>query len=241
MISSRSAILIVIVAAPVVAIALRAIIRKRPFTPVRLRLRSVGLAFAAGSLAVVVLALLAPRLQNFGPFATAFQAVSSFFTGTPSGVGADESIRSDQAAHLLRAWSMNPIFGSGFGSQIPGYARTSERPWVLELQYHLLLFNVGLLGITIAVAIGITAFVLIRKAILFAPQFEPTIIVSTTVAVSMLIANATNPYLQAPGHMWAIFLPLAVAHVILQSVPAHPSLSESPLQGTWHDSVRTSS
>lgn len=238
--SSRSAILLVIVVAPLVALVVRVIIRKRPFAPGRLQPRFAGAGLAVGSLTVGALAFAAPRLQSFGPVTTAFQAVTSFFTGTSSGAGADESIRADQAAHLLHAWSMNPLFGSGFGSQIPEYARTSERPWVLELQYHLFLFNVGLVGLALAICIGIVAVVFIRRAVTFAPEFEPTMIVSTTVAISMLIANATNPYLQAPGHMWAIFLPLAVAQVILRTSPEHRSRRDSPTLEGWHARVHTS-
>ena len=219
LVSSRSAIMVVIVAAPVIALVIRALIRKRPIMPARFQLRTIGIVTAAAAVVAFVLAVVAPRLQSLGPVTTAFQAVSSFFTGNSAGTGADQSIRTDQATHLLQAWALNPIFGSGFGAQVPGYARTSERPWVLELQYHLLLFNIGLVGIAVIIVIGVTAVVLIRRAVAFAPQFEPTMTVATTGAISMLIANATNPYLQAPGHMWAIFLPLAVATVALYGSP----------------------
>lgn len=217
MVSSRSAIMVVIVAAPVIALVVRALIRQRPFAPVRFSSRILGTIALAGAFVAVVLAALNPRVQSLGPLTTAFQAVSSFFTGTSAGAGADESIRTDEATHLLDAWALNPILGSGFGAQVPSYARTSERPWVLELQYHLLLFNIGLVGMAVIIIIGVVAFVYIRRAVAFAPQYEATMVVSTTVGVAMLVANATNPYLQAPGHMWAIFLPLAAATVVLQA------------------------
>lgn len=38
----------------------------------------------------------------------------------------------------------------------------------------------------------------------------------------MLIGNASNPYLQAPGHVWAIFLPVAVANLMLRSAQRPP-------------------
>lgn len=214
-VSSRSAIMVVMVVSPFVALAVRALIRKRPFAAARVRPLAIGMILAGGAFLSFLLAVLAPRLQSFGPLTTAFQSVSSFFTGASSTAGADESIRTDQAEQLLHAWSQNPIFGSGFGAHVPDYARTSERPWVLELQYHLFLFNVGLVGVAVLVAIGIATIILVRRAVAFAPEFEPTLVVATSVAVSMLIANGTNPYLQAPGHMWAIFLPLAVANVVL--------------------------
>lgn len=243
LISSRSAILVVIVAAPVIAVVVRALLRQRPFPPIRVRPQLVGVILAAGAFLALALAVVAPRLRSFGPLTTAFQSVSSFFTGKSSNVGADESIRSDQATHLLDAWAQNPLFGRGFGAAVPDYARTSERPWVLELQYHLLLFNIGLVGMALIVGIGVAAVILIRRAAAFAPEFQPTLVVSTSVAVAMLIANATNPYLQAPGHMWAIFLPLAVANALLHSsrLPAAPPGGDAHAGFPWLRSDRAKS
>ncbi|MEV8252592.1 hypothetical protein AB0O95_01355 [Rhodoglobus sp. NPDC076762] len=216
-ISSRSAIVLVIVLAPVLTLGVRAILRSRPFRPEKY----AGLVLAAGGVVAAAasagLIFLGPTLFSFGPVARALASVSSFFGARGSDSAADQSIRSDQAFHLLSAWTTNPIFGSGFGARVPDYDRTSERPWVLELQYHVFLYNVGLIGLLFAAAIAICAFIFLRRAARLNPLLLSTITVSTVAALAMLIANATNPYLQAPGHFWALFLPLAVAQVISKS------------------------
>jgi hypothetical protein len=38
----------------------------------------------------------------------------------------------------------------------------------------------------------------------------PAAIAALVGALGMIIANASNPYLQAPGHIWIVLLPLAV-------------------------------
>ena len=216
LVSSRSAIVIVIVVAPFIALALRALLGKRPITPIRLPARAASWILATGALGAFAVAAFVPRLQTFGPLVTAFQSVSSFFTGRAATSNTDQSIRSDEADHLLQAWTQNPLFGSGFGARVPDYARTSERPWALELQYHLLLFNVGLVGALFVIAILVVATVFLRRAVRQGTEFTPSMVVAVTTAIAMLIANATNPYLQAPGHMWAIFLPLALANAVVR-------------------------
>ena len=66
---------------------------------------------------------------------------------------ADQSIRADQITHLIDAWSRFPIFGAGFGARVPDYPRTSERPWVLELQYHVLAYHIGIIGLLALIAL----------------------------------------------------------------------------------------
>ena len=112
------------------------------------------------------------------------------------------------------------ILGAGFRAIADDYARDSEKPWVSELQFHLLLFNVGLVGVTICLAILVTGMLFLRRASARCPELVPTLVATSTGAIAMLIANATNPYLQAPGHQWAVFFPLAVAAVMVKSADA---------------------
>jgi hypothetical protein len=123
--------------------------------------------------------------------------------------------RTQQARKLVEMWTKSPLYGHGFNATVPGYFRDVNRPWAFELQYHLLLFNTGVLGVAIlgaALSQG-TSVVLrvVRRGGADAIVMIPLIVA----AASMLIANGTNPYLQAVGHMWAVFLPLAAANVFL--------------------------
>lgn len=212
-VSNRTAILLVTLIAPVIALVLR-------ITLLRTRAKPIWrphpfLWIPAAVVAAIGAVLLLPRLLSSGPVASLLASIGSFF-GLPAASGEDDqSIRSDQAWHLLDAWAANPILGAGFRASVPDYARTSENTWSLELQYHLLLFQVGLVGVAIAIAAVVAGLLYVRAAVIARPDFTPVLLTATTGAVAMIVANATNPYLQAPGHQWALFLPLAVATVAL--------------------------
>lgn len=57
----------------------------------------------------------------------------------------DGGARVSQAAALFEAFTKRPIFGSGFGGTID-VVRNLDRPWIFELTYMQLLFNMGLVG-----------------------------------------------------------------------------------------------
>jgi hypothetical protein len=226
LVSSRDAVVLVIVVAPVLGFLVHAVLRPRPFRR-RFTLSPLvvsGLWFGAG-IASIGAIFLAPRVAALGPVARAFESVQSFITGDSATASGDQSIRSLQAWKLLRAWQENPVFGAGFSARVPDYGRTSERPWVLELQYHLFLFNVGLVGVLFVAVLAWLAIVMLRRAASRAPALLPSLTVATVAGASMLIANATNPYLQAPGHVWALFLPLALANLMINRVTPDASAS----------------
>lgn len=206
-IAGRAAIIVLVATVPVGAwIVWRIISRRRQ----RSRLQqAVPLAVAAVA-AVGVLALV---ISGNRSFSVAIGRLFSVFTGQNQSV--DDAIRAHESDMLIQAWTKSPIFGHGFGAVIPGYHRNGERPWNFELQYHLILFQVGIVGALLAaavLAVGILAVVrAFRKEVGWAPVFLATL----SGAASILIANASNPYLQPPGQMWPIFLPLAVANVAL--------------------------
>ncbi|WP_104131993.1 hypothetical protein [Cryobacterium sp. M91] len=221
MVSSRSAIMIVMVLTPLIVLMVHVYLRAGPRVSATVRPRTAAIALFSGAILVGAIAVFAPAIDFFAPLKTTLRSISSFFTGTSASLNADESIRTDEASQLTQAWTVSPIFGSGFGTQIPGYARTSERPWVLELQYHLLAFNVGLVGLLLLVMTLAVGFLLIRRSVAHSLRFKPTVIVFLSTSIAMLVGNATNPYLQAPGHMWAIFLPLAAASAFLNQESSH--------------------
>lgn len=176
------------------------------------------LRMLAGSLGVLGVVYLVSRLalgvDSVRPVSNTFSAVGSLFSGS-SGAGVDTKILVEESGRLLSAWAAAPIGGRGFGAVIDGYRRSVERPWNFELQYHLLLLQTGIVGI---LAVGVVLFFCIRALRAAAercPQYSATLAVTTVGAVALLIANFADPYLQAPGHMWAIYLPLAVGNAML--------------------------
>jgi len=150
-------------------------------------------------------------------------AAMALFTGGNDTI-TQQSERLEQAAQLIQWWKQAFVTGHGFGTIIPGYARSAERPWTFELQYHLLLAQFGLVGAIITAVLVLVS----ARAIILAYRARPDLSTPLTVAlaagVSMLIAHGANPYLQAPGHMWAPWLVFVIVNVAL----LHPTRSATP-------------
>ena len=208
----RRALALVLVLAPFIAWAIRSILQRRQ--------RGEGatvqgrvLVLAMGGLAVVGFL---PGLLSGSVIGAAWQSLASYVTGAafPGGNAADDRLRTYQAGRLLQEWSNAPIFGHGFGATIDGFARDWAEPWRWELQYHALLFQTGVVGMLIIVIGALLTLNAVIRAARVRPDLVPSLVVACTGAAGMLIGNATNPYLQAPGHVWSIFLPVAVANVI---------------------------
>jgi hypothetical protein len=163
----------------------------------------LGIAFAA-----------APSFFLFSAVSRSFVNAEALLTGGGAGV---PDVRVAEAKALIVGWLQSPLVGHGFGAVLPNYFRDPARPWNFELQYHLILFQTGLLGLSLAILVLVFTLRQLRAAARAAPEFVGTLIVTTTGAVALLLANSVDPYLQAPGHMWAVYLPLAVANCMLLS------------------------
>lgn len=75
-----------------------------------------------------------------------------------------EDERSLQAPYLIDGFLQNPILGAGFGSYA-GYTRSDESPWLYELTYHQLAFNLGLTGLLIiSLIVGFYTYKVIYSA-----------------------------------------------------------------------------
>jgi hypothetical protein len=197
--AGRTALLVVTVLVPIaVWVVWRIISRRAPRTRVQ---RYLPVAIGAGAVAVVV-ALGATVARGSS------ERLFLFIAGQPN--EPDDQVRLEQAGKLIEAWAGHPILGNGLGAVIDGYLRDHVRPWNFELQYHLILFQLGLVGAVVLLAVVTFAVVGIVRALRAHPDLVPVFLVASAAAVAMLIANASNPYLQAPGHQWAVYLPLFV-------------------------------
>ncbi|MEZ8547896.1 hypothetical protein AB6D12_10375 [Vibrio cyclitrophicus] len=112
----------------------------------------------------------------------------------------DKNIASErglQAFFLLSGFKDAPLIGSGFGGTVD-FVRNSERPWIFELSYHSLLFNVGLIGFTIFLLSFLYSFLLIIERIKRTQKENKYHVISVLVAVlSMLIVSFSNPYISS--------------------------------------------
>jgi len=146
------------------------------------------------------------EILNLSPLVELFQ--KGFDMGSTS---EDEgsAIRGSQSAALIQSWKDYPILGSGFGSASQYVIRSEDTPWVYELSYLTLLFQTGLCGFIIYLSLLFWIFykgvALIRKSAEYI--FLLPLLVG---CLCFLLGNASNPYLVAFDHMWAIFLPIGL-------------------------------
>jgi hypothetical protein len=210
----RRALALVLILAPIIGWGLRVILQRRPAEGTTVRGR-VLIAVMAGLAVVGFL----PGLVSGGVIGNTWQSLASYVTGAafPGASAADDRLRAYQADRLLEKWTEAPVFGHGFGATIDGFARDLAEPWRWELQYHALLFQTGVVGMLLVLAGALLTMNAVIRAAGARPDLVPSLVVACTGAAGMLIGNATNPYLQAPGHVWSIFLPIAVANVMLLS------------------------
>jgi hypothetical protein len=138
----------------------------------------------------------------------------------PTNEGVDrkaDRIRSGELKSLTTIRGpIDAIFGRGFGAYIVReIPRPRVRPWQTELQYHGLFYWTGIVGLLLLAATLLASLRAVREAFRLSPESRGVLFISTVGAFAILIANGTNPYLQAPGHMWPIFLPLMITSAVL--------------------------
>lgn len=177
--------------------------------PMRLQARRRAAACLAALLLACAVSASLPDSSRFSAAALAAQVQKSLFD---PGQTADDVVRFEQADSLIDGWVRSPLVGAGLGAT-SGYLR-SERPWNYELQYHLHLFQMGLLGV---VLYGLGFAWVYRNGLRLIRQggdCGSEMIALLTGLTCFLLANASNPYLQAYGNLWTIFLPVAVINLM---------------------------
>lgn len=141
--------------------------------------------------------------------------------GTNLGVkGSYDTIRQNEARILLSTKNVREaLVGRGIGATVDrgSYTRAGlgERPWQSDLPYLLLYYWTGYVGVALALSVVVTALMGLRYAAQRAGELGGVLLVSTVGATALVIANASNPYMQALGHVWPLFLPFMIANVIL--------------------------
>jgi len=125
-----------------------------------------------------------------------------------AGSGATE--RLEQMSALFRGWEPRPMFGNGLGSFTHEVIRSEDRPWAYELQYSLLLFQTGIVGMILYSA-GIVWLYWMGLRVIRSKSEISVHMVPVLVGTScFLIANAVEPYLQTFGQLWPLFLPIGL-------------------------------
>lgn len=216
--AGRQVIALVLLATPFILFLVWLVMKRSVVSKIKIKewLQAIWLPVSAYIAGVFFLSWLT-NLDIFKPVQILYNSILSFFGRQPSTGGdftsSDQSIRSSQIRELTDSWLERPMFGHGFAAVVSDPSR-HDAEWKAELQYNLFLAWTGIVGATLLIAVGVIAVIFLRKSALKAGNLRAVLIATSTGALTMLIANATNPYLQAPGHMWAIFLPLGIACTI---------------------------
>jgi len=215
--SGRRAILVVCVLAPVVAFVAQWFFSNR-----KRRISELSSWFMILPPVALIVAFVSGQYGLLDRAVAALRDVLSLYLGFGSGgtskSGVSDLVRQTQANQLLDGWASSPFFGSGSGAVLSsGFARSADRPWQFELQYLQLLFNGGLVGAIIVAAAVLFGIIAIRRAAIMFPEHRGILIMTSTAAVSLLAANASNPYLQADAHWWGVVLVLGVVNALVRS------------------------
>lgn len=169
--------------------------------------------FIAGGAVVLVLAAIGASFTVV--VRRTFLGVVGLATGQAQTL--DERLRFEQLPRLWDEFLASPIWGQGIGMTIDGYTRHPTRAWVFEMQYNLLLAHIGILGAVMLIATVVLILRALWKAAKARPDLRPVFAVVSAAALSILVGNALNPLLQAPGHFWSVFLLIACINVALLS------------------------
>ena len=126
---------------------------------------------------------------------------------------AETEARRSQFYSLIDLWLQAPFWGHGLGCNASDVIR-SDRGYEYELQYMLLLASIGLIGMILCVF----AFILgMRTVFVLIDHKQDAFLLLVPYVVSSLcfiLSNATNPYFQAPGQQWEVFVTLGCINAL---------------------------
>lgn len=112
--------------------------------------------------------------------------------------------RVDQSIALFKGWLDHPFLGNGTG--IDATVSRSELPGTYELSYHAMLFERGLFGVLIYFILYIMLNIWCIRSIKYSILDNKYTIAYLVALTLFMMANATNPYLNAFDYLWILFL-----------------------------------
>jgi hypothetical protein len=206
LVSGRRALFVVAIMSPLLTLLFQSF---QP-TAERRGSRKILLRVTAMVFVVVLASLLCLKAVYGIRMAGIVDRFSVGFDFSPTSEDEGAIVRGQQARALVAGWMENPLLGAGHGAPAFGSIRSELTPWNYELHYFALLYQTGIIGIG---AYGASIFWIYWKGaqVIQSGGYLSALMVACLVGMtSVLIANATNPYLARFDGMWAIFLPLAL-------------------------------
>jgi hypothetical protein len=142
-----------------------------------------------------------------------------------------------EANELLAAFSRNPVIGAGLGAILPsGLVRAPEKPYLYELTYHQMLFQLGVIG-TLAFLAPIIWGIARGARLTTGPRdrrVPPAVelaAVGSASLLGLLIVSATNPYLFSAVGAVIAALALSLVDAALDAANSRPTGGESVVSG----------
>lgn len=227
-VSGRRGIIVVVLAAPMMFAAVKILLGGRVWTKQPTIARGVQVALALPILFAAALWFSTTTMADQTSGAVK-DAALVLLADSGEVVRQDDVVRVAQSEELLSAWAQKPLVGWGLGAVLDsGFARSDDRPWMFELQYHQLLFSAGLIGVVLVVGAVLAAVIGLRRAAHATPGLRSTIAVSAVGTLAIVAANGSNPYLQTPGRQWGIALVLGVGNAALSKAMAQRTGGSAP-------------
>jgi len=201
--SGRRALLFIVLISPILTWFIWIIVNKQKSIKVRYSIARfyLFLIFLGCSIAIGLIAFTQWDFQDF------LLRITGAFTD-------DDGIRIAQGKALLDGWKESPFWGHGFGIGVNGVVRDTQAPWVYELSYHLLLHNVGIIGLAWWLVVISTPIFYAIKIIRQRTELQKIMVPLIVGEISFLIANATNPYLGSYDFMFVLFVCLPIMKII---------------------------
>lgn len=141
---------------------------------------------------------------------------------------ASASSRVDQAPELAAAWIHHPVLGDGLGATLSsGFERSVENPWSFELTYLQVLFQMGIVGLFVLLAVP--GWAIWRSALGVVDRARKPLsgdVAAAAGLVGILVASATNPYLFSSFGMLSLAVLLTLGATAALDARAAPPISD---------------
>ena len=190
-----------------------------------------GLSFALKGSSIYILIIL---IISIAASAIIFEIdFSLFYKSILDGFSRSESDsflwRYIQFNALIYEWGNSPIIGHGLGASSRLVIRSYEQPWAYELYYIALLFQTGIVGVTIYTSAVIWIFTKSVQIVRENPETRSLLFPLLVCLSSLLFANGTNPYLGKFDYLWVLFLPVGILNLLMQAT-SHDRYSDRKLE-----------
>ncbi|MDB7100867.1 O-antigen ligase family protein [Enterococcus mundtii] len=113
-----------------------------------------------------------------------------------------------QFVDLVNSWKKNPILGVGYGVNSEHVIRSYLVPGTYELSYVALLFQTGVIGFLIYIALYL--WLALKMMFLYIRKKEMEYLAVLLSYISIMIAHGSNPYITSFDGAWIIFFMLAL-------------------------------